>query len=192
MVIDMNWLDIFILIYIIYNIVKGYNLGLLLSLFNFFQIIISLVITKNYYKLVYDFIMENDFLLNIFEKVIYSLLKLIFWNKNKIDPNYLTDLLNTSIKELIIIGFSIFFVYKISVIVIDILYSLISFILEIKIIRKLNKFGGILFGLFTGIFILIIINEIFRPILMILPDTVIAKVFLDSTILRILYDIIVF
>ena len=192
MVIDMNWLDIFILIYIIYNIVKGYNLGLLLSLFNFFQIIISLVITKNYYKLVYDFIMENDFLLNIFEKVIYSLLKLIFWNKNKIDSSFLTDLLNTSIKELIIIGFSIFFVYKISVIVIDILYSLISFILEIKIIRKLNKFGGILFGLFTGIFILIIINEIFRPILMILPDTVIAKVFLDSTILRILYDIIVF
>lgn len=188
----MNWLDIFILIYIIYNIVKGYNLGLLLSLFNFFQIIISLVITKNYYKLVYDFIMENDFLLNIFEKVIYSLLKLIFWNKNKIDSSFLTDLLNTSIKELIIIGFSIFFVYKISVIVIDILYSLISFILEIKIIRKLNKFGGILFGLFTGIFILIIINEIFRPILMILPDTVIAKVFLDSTILRILYDIIVF
>lgn len=184
----MNWIDVLIIFIVITNLLKGYSLGLILSLFNILQVIISLFITKNYYMLVYNFIKDSSFLLTGFNRVFYFIFRIIFYRKNKVDPNYLDNLMKTSILDVLLVGFSIIFVYKISTIVIDILFSLFSFLLDIRLFRKIDRYGGMLFGLLKGFLLIFIMDGVLRPIFLELPGLAISEAFLNSRILELLVE----
>lgn len=182
----MNWLDVLILVLIFTNMLKGYSLGLMLSLFNLLQVIISLFITRNYYMGVFEFIRGRELVYRGFKRVVYFFFRLIFYRKEELQPGFLENFMTPHLIDLVLIGFSILFVYKVSTIIIDILFSLFSFILDIRIFKKIDRYGGILFGFFKGVLTVLIINGILGPILREMPGLMLSEAFLESRILEIL------
>ncbi len=59
MVIFMNWIDIMVIIILIFSMINGFRLGLIVSIFSILKIIISVIITKQYYPLIYEYIIEE-------------------------------------------------------------------------------------------------------------------------------------
>ena len=49
-----------------------------------------------------------------------------------------------------------------------------SFLLDVPILKQLNKTGGILFGLIEGLFIIYLLNLVLSPIASIFPESFIG------------------
>ena len=70
----MNWIDIIIISILIYRMLKGFTLGLVLSIFNIIQTILSVILTKRYYIYIYGYINNNPKIYNLFEKMVEFIL----------------------------------------------------------------------------------------------------------------------
>lgn len=184
----MNWIDVLIIFLLFVNILKGYSLGLILSLFNFIQVIISLFITRSYYLNTYIFIKNSDILYTGFGRLVYFFFRLIFYRKEKYNPGFLEGFISTDIIDVVLLGFSILLIYKISTIIIDILFSLFSFLLNIRIFKKIDRYGGMLFGLFKAFLMLFIVAGVLGPILEKMPGLMLSDAFFNSSLMRIIMD----
>src|SRR5690625_912906 len=88
----MNWVDLFIIFILIYTVARGSRLGLVLSIFNIFQIILSVTITKSYYPLVRDYIITTPKIYNIFRVITGLILKILFYSKSKAEVYFISNL----------------------------------------------------------------------------------------------------
>lgn len=170
----MNWIDIIVIGILIYAIIKGLSLGLVVSLFNIIQVILSVVITKMYYPYVSGYIVNNPKIYNVFKKIIS-----IFSD---------SELILNGLLKLIINIFSIIVIFSFVSILLSLFLELFSFILRVPVLKQLNKIGGILFGLIKGLFIIYLLNMLLFPIASIFPLSFVGEGILNSFTLNCLRD----
>lgn len=96
----MNWIDIIMIFILIYTMIKGLGLGLMLSIFNIVQVILSVIITKRYYPYIYGYIINNPKVYNIFKGITQLILKILFYSKNKEDTNFIPELISKGLLKI--------------------------------------------------------------------------------------------
>lgn len=178
----MNWLDIVMIFILIYTISKGLRLGLVLSIFNIIQVILSIIITRRYYPIVYGYIINNPKIYNIFKSITEVILKILFHSRIKEEINYIHNLFSTGLLKVIITISSMVIVFCLANMLISIILGFFSFLLDVPILKQLNKTGGILFGLIEGLFIIYLLNLVLSPIASIFPQSFIGTGVYDSLI----------
>mgnify|MGYP000960677818 CR=1 FL=1 len=188
----MNWVDIIIISILIYTVIKGLSFGLVLSVFNIVQIILSAILTKKYYIYVYGYINDNPKIYNLFNKMVQFILNILFYSKSKKDLDFIPNLISKGLVNIIIGIFSIIIIFWLSNILISILLELFSFLLKVPILKQLNKIGGIIFGLLEGLFIIYLLSLILTPISSVFPKTFLGKGILGSRILKYIKEISLF
>lgn len=162
----MNWIDIIVVCILIYAIIKGLSLGLVVSMFNIIQVILSVVITKIYYPYISGYIFNNPKIYNVFKRIISK-----FAN---------SQLILNSLLKLTINIFSMIIMFSLISILISLLLEVFSFILRVPVLKQLNKIGGIIFGLIEGLFIIYLLNILLSPIASIYPSSLIGEGILNS------------
>lgn len=178
----MNWLDLIMVFILIYTTAKGLRLGLILSIFNIIQIILSIIITKRYYPIVYGYIINNPKVYNIFKGITEVILKIFYRSKVKVEANYIHNLFSTGLLKVIITIFAMIIVFCLANILINFILSLLSFLLDVPILKQLNKVGGIIFGLIEGLFIIYLLTLVLSPVASIFPHSFIGTSIYDSII----------
>ena len=184
----MNYLDIFIVFFIIASIYKGKTLGLMLSIFNFLQLVLSVLITKAYYNDVFFIIKDSQILSGFFNKLSYLLLRLIFFKKDDYNSEFFTSILSVDVFDFLLIVYSGLIVYILSNIIIDIIFSLFSFLLEIRLLKVLDQFGGLILGFLKGLLLVTVLSFFLGPVFEFFPEWAISKLFFESRILDLLYS----
>lgn len=176
----MNWIDIIMLSILIHTTIKGLSLGLVLSIFNLVQVILSLIITRKYYSHVYSYIVNNPMIYNIFKGVTEFILKILFYSKNKIETNFISDLLSKGLLKIIISLFAISIVFWLTNKIINLFLEIFSFLLKTPVLKQVDKVGGVIFGLIQGLFLVYLLSLVLSPIGIIFPDSLIGKGILNS------------
>lgn len=183
MVIYLNWLDIIIIIILIYNISKGLGMGFIVSIFNIIGFIISIYITSMCYFSIYSFIMNSPVLYGVFEGLTEIILTILFYSKAKNKSNFIPDLISEGIVKLIVMILSALVIFMIINALVNMLLALLSSLFKVPILKQLDKAGGMIFGLIKGFFIVYFLSTIFTPIAVFLPESFIGKGVHNSLIL---------
>lgn len=179
----LNWLDIVIIIIIIYNISKGLKQGFIVSIFSIIGFILSISIASRYYFTIYNFIMNSPILYGIFEGLAEIILTIVFYSRVKNNPRFIPDLISDGIVKVIIMVLAAVIVFMLINALVNILLGIFSSVFKIPILKQLNKAGGMIFGLIKGVCIVYFLSIIFTPIAMFLPDSFIGRGVYDSLIL---------
>lgn len=179
----MNWLDIIIVIILIYNASKGLRLGFIVSIFNIIGFVLSIFIASRYYSSVYSFIVNSPVLYEVFERFTEIILTIVLYSKIKNNPNLVPDLVSDGIVEVTIMILAAVLIFAIVNALISILLELASSLFKVPILKQLNKAGGIIFGLIKGVFIVYFISIVLTPIATFLPESLIGRGVYGSLIL---------
>ena len=185
----MNWVDMIMIFILIYAMAKGFRLGLVLSIFNIIQVILSVIITKRYYPIVNGYIINNPKVYNIFKSIVEFILGILFYSKSKEQANFIPDLISKGLLRIVISLFSIIAVFWLVNIFISLILGLFSFLLKAPVLKQLNKIGGITFGLIEGLFIIYLLNLVLSPIALTFPETFIGRGISNSLFFGYLKDI---
>lgn len=185
----MNWLDIVIITILIFVIFKGFRSGLIGSIFNILRIILSVTITKRYYSQVSGYIINSPRAYNIFESIFGLISNILFYSKNKREPDFISNLLSRGLVNIIITLFAIILVYWLSNKLINLVFGLFSHIMKVPILKQLNVIGGILFGLIEGLFIIYLLNLIISPVAIFFPQSFIGRGVSNSIVFDYLKEI---
>lgn len=167
---------------LIYTTTKGFRLGFTISIFNIVRILLSVALTKRYYPSIYGYIINNPNVYNIFEVIVQFVLNILFHTKNKENPSFIPNLISKGLIKIIISLFAIALIFWITNKLIKIFLGLFSFVLKTPVLKQLNKFGGILFGLIEGLFIIYLLNLVLSPIASIFPNSFIGKGVFNSLV----------
>ena len=178
----MNWIDIIMIFILIYTMTKGLRLGFILSIFNIIQVILSVIITKRYYPFVYGYIINNPKVYNIFKMITELILKILFYSKSKDEINFIPDLFSRGLLKTVTNIFAVIIVFCLANVLINLVLELFSFLLEVPVLKQLNKTGGIVFGLIEGVFIIYLINLVLSPVASAFPKSYIGKGISNSLI----------
>ncbi|NLW21750.1 MAG: CvpA family protein [Tissierellia bacterium] len=171
----MNWLDIVFLFILIYNLTKGLRLGFVLSIFNIVQIILSVLITKRYYPVVYAYIINSPKIYNLFKGLTEWLLKILFFSRDRNGFNIIPNLFSQGLLKLIISIFAIIIIFSLANILASTVLGAFSFLLNVPVLKQLNKIGGMLFGLMEGLFIVYLLNMVLYSVAAVFPKSFIGK-----------------
>lgn len=188
----MNWIDIIIISILIYTVIKGLSLGLVLSIFNIVQIMLSVILTKRYYMHIYGYINNNPKLYNLFNKMVQFIINILFYSKSKKDLDFIPNLLSKGLVNIVIGLFSMIVIFWLANILISIFLELFSFLLKAPVLKQLNRVGGVIFGLLEGLFIIYLLSFVLNPISSIIPKSFLGKGILGSTILNYIKEISLF
>ena len=186
----MNWTDIVIVSILIYRMLKGFVLGLVLSIFNIVQTILSVILTKRYYMYIYGYINNNLKIYGLFENMVEFILEVLFYSKSKENLNFIPNLISKGLVDVIIRIFSIVLIFWAINVLISLILDLFSFLLKTPILKGLNRIGGLIFGLMEGLFIVYLFNLVLSPITMFLPNTFIGEGIINSVILNYISQIL--
>lgn len=160
----------------------------MLSIFNFLQLVLSVLITKAYYNDVFFIIKDSQILSVFFNKLSYLLLRLIFFKKDDYNSEFFTSILSVDVFDFLLIVYSGLIVYILSNIIIDIIFSLFSFLLEIRLLKVLDQFGGLILGFLKGLLLVTVLSFFLGPVFEFFPEWAISKLFFESRILDLLYS----
>ena len=126
---------------------------------------------------------------NIFKGITQFVLKILFYSKNKVNANFIADLISKGLLKIIINLFAIMLIFGLANILINLFLELFSFILKAPVLKQLNKLGGSIFGLIEGLFIVYLLNIVFSPIASTFPESFIGKGISGSIVWDYLNDI---
>lgn len=159
----MNWLDYGVLIMLLFGTLLGAMKGFIHSLFRFVGVVVSLIISKRYYKFFAASIIESTEIEKIVEvfaskKVENGALD-ILWSADNVFGDF-----SSQITMIIINCISLFIVF----IIVKLCFSLLEYILKgifkLPVLRTLNYSGGALLGLLGSVLSVIILYAILVPI----------------------------
>lgn len=182
----MYWLDVILIFIIISRTLKGLTLGFLLSLFNITQMILSIILTKKYYRYLYTYITNHPSLYKLIYNMIEFLIDLIFYFKPGNSLNFISGFLTATLVDLFIKFFSIILIFWLINYLLSLVLDLFSFLLKAPVLKQINKFGGMLFGLGEGLIIVYFLSLILKPIGGIFSHTPIGQGILNSSIINFL------
>lgn len=180
----MYWVDVILVFLIICRMFKGLALGLVLSIFNVVQIILSMVFTKRYYIYLYGYISSSNKLYSLFYNTVDLFIDKLFFSRINVNLDLASNFLVTEAVELVIRFFSIILTFVLITFIISLVLEFFSFLLKAPVLSQLNRLGGLLFGLLEGLLMVYLLNFILNPIASIFPNTFIGRGIIDSMILN--------
>lgn len=168
---DLNWLDCFILIFVVINILYGAAKGLIHSLFRFIGLIASIIITKLYYSHVAGFMINNTMIVTSINEF---LLKKSFSSDsfnsgfmevfNMMVPiEIMVDGFSNYISMVIVNTIALIFTFFIIRICIFLLELLLKEVFKLPILNVVNYMGGAILGFIGSVIILFLIFTIITP-----------------------------
>jgi len=171
---NISWIDLLVIFLLVYNIIKGLNIGFIKSIFGIVQFVLIIYVTKIYYPYFYGYIKNIPILYNIFLIVFEFLMSIIFYKRIKVEPNFIEGILVKGAFEIFVnivclIIFSILIKWLLKLI-----FRFISFIFKAPILKQINKLLGLVFGLIKGILIIYILFIVFNSIAVIYPESFIG------------------
>lgn len=171
---NISWIDLLVIFLLVYNIIKGLNIGFIKSIFGIVQFVLIIYVMKIYYPYFYGYIKNIPILYNIFLIVFEFLMSIIFYKRIKVEPNFIEGILVKGAFEIFVnivclIIFSILIKWLLKLI-----FRFISFIFKAPILKQINKLLGLVFGLIKGILIIYILFIVFNSIAVIYPESFIG------------------
>ncbi len=205
----MNYIDAAVLLIIGFSCFQGYRRGFIKTLFDTLGVIVAFFLSKEFYYLVEDFLIDNTKLFTkvhdfIEKKSSSSLIGSM--NKAINIPSELQNILNNIIKtgdvaqadtfQVFVNNISIIVVRSISFIITFLiiyallvaLSNLINLVFKLPILNMTNRVFGAGTGLVKGVIVLYIIFALSSPLIGFMQENGIAKGVLDSESSKIFYD----
>lgn len=190
----MNWIDYGIIAILLLGVFSGFRKGLLMSVSSIICLIISIIVAKNYYKLVAAFLVENT---AIEEKIAGYISEKAFVQNMLLSPSgesavfsisksFGSDL-NAFVTVLIINAISVVIIFLAARIVLGIAEGFLTGIVSMPGLREVNSIGGALVGLAKNIIIIMLIFTLITPISALKPLSVIAEGLEASTFAKYVY-----
>ena len=177
----MNWLDIIIIVVLIYCAVKGFSTGLIKSLTRLISIAGGLFVAYKFYQPLLEYINSMWHWTDRIAVWVSS------WFKTKYVPFYkgdipvISELSKTlAVNFLELIAFILLFVVVSRLI--RLLGSFISGLTSIILLKPLDRLGGTVFGLLKGVFVILLFLTIMTPLQLYLD------IFLGGTKLAYYFD----
>lgn len=183
-----SWIDILVILLLVYNIIKGFNIGFIKSVFGIVQFMIVVYVMKRYYPYFYGYVKDIPILYNVLQKVFQFLLSIIFYERAKTEPDLIEEIM---IKGAFNIFLNIIFLIIFYILIkwiLTFIFKLISYIFETPILNQMNKIVGVIFGLIKGALIIYILFIVFNPIIKIYPEGFIGKGMKNSILFRYLKE----
>ena len=164
----MAFLDYFIIIIIVVNILYGASKGLINGLFGFASLLASIFITKNYYGFVAEFIITNTNLTDYISSFIIkrevenSIEEGIVWQV--LPSSYLGEGIIFYLTSVIISTIALFATFFLVRLCLLLLQLLLKEVFKLPVLNLVNFIGGALFGLVKGLLVLLLIFALIIPI----------------------------
>ena len=194
-----NWVDVVIAVLLIYNLIRGLTLGFIRLVFGIMGYIVAFFVSKEYYKIATDYMLDNfhfftEFKENIAIKVKesfaggeispadmssavtdgFKLPKLLGIDLEKAlnvnaAPNF--SAVASNISDFIIYGIGFLLVFLLVLFAIKIIGIILNAFAELPIIKEFNRLGGFLFGGVKGILFVFLIMTVVTFLTPVIADT---------------------
>lgn len=202
-------LDVILIVIILLNVIICYKKGLVKLAVGLVAVIVSLILAIILYKPVTNIIIKNT---EIDEKIKESIINTLTTESNENDTSdkgmmqymqsYVDDAVNKTKNEIVIEAsevvstkiinvcafLGIFVVVRILAILLTIIADLIMSLPILKQFNKVNKAGGIIYGILKALIIIYIILAIIFAITYITGNTTISNVISETYITKIFYN----
>ena len=190
----MNWIDYAIIAILALGAFSGFKKGLVLSVSSIICLIASILVAKNYYKLVTLFLVENT---AIEEKIASYLSEKAFVQNMLLSPSgesavfsisksFGSDL-NAFVTVLIINAISVLIIFLTARIILGIAESFLVGAVSMPGLREVNSIGGAIVGLAKNIIVIMLIFTLITPVSALKPLSVIAGGLEASTFAKYFY-----
>ncbi len=178
----MNWIDYGIIAILLLGVFSGYRKGLLMSVSSIICLIVSILVAKNYYKLVARFLVENT---SIEEKIAGYLSEKAFVQNMLLSPSgesavfsmnksFGSDL-NSFVTVLIINALSVIIIFLAARLLLGIAEGFMAGVVSIPGLREVNGLGGAIVGLAKNVIIIMLIFTIITPVSALKPLSLVAE-----------------
>lgn len=190
----MNWIDYAIIGILVLGVFSGFRKGLLMSVSSIICLIVSILVAKNYYKLVALFLVENT---SLEEKIASYLSEKAFVQNMLMSPSgesavfsisksFGSDL-NSFVTVLIINAISVVIIFLAARIILGIAEGFLAGVVSMPVLKEVNSIGGAIVGLVKNILIIMLIFTVITPVSALKPLAVIAEGLEASTFARYFY-----
>ncbi|SHH30801.1 CvpA family protein [Tepidibacter thalassicus] len=174
---NFNYIDIGIVIMIFLFGLKGFHIGFIRSLFNFFKYIISLLVCKIYYKPVMDYILQDQKMYNFFKSFVENIFVKI------VNTNILIEVITKVFIEItVILG-----IFIISNVILGMLINIVDSVFKFTPLKILNKSMGFVFGSIKGVIFLLLILTLLHPFLVLFEKEKLIIDLNNSLLIKYLY-----
>lgn len=205
----MNYIDGLIIVFVGYSCFQGYRRGFIKTLFDTLGVIIAFFLSKGFYYLTENFLLNNTKLFvkvhDFFESKLSEKLMESFEQSNNIPAelkNVLSNIINTgdvaqtdtfavfvdNISIILIRSISFVLTFLVIYAILVLVSNLINVIFKLPLLNLTNRMFGAGTGLVKSVIVMYIIFALSSPLIGFLQDSDIAQAVLDSESSKIFYD----
>ncbi|MDF2948912.1 MAG: CvpA family protein [Sedimentibacter sp.] len=205
----MNYIDGLIIVFVGYSCFQGYRRGFIKTLFDTLGVIIAFFLSKGFYYLTENFLLNNTKLFvkvhDFFESKLSEKLMESFEQSNNIPAelkNVLSNIINTgdvaqtdtfavfvdNISIILIRSISFVLTFLVIYAILVLISNLINVIFKLPLLNLTNRMFGAGTGLVKSVIVMYIIFALSSPLIGFLQDSNIAQAVLDSESSKIFYD----
>jgi uncharacterized membrane protein required for colicin V production len=205
----MNYIDGLIIVFVGYSCFQGYRRGFIKTLFDTLGVIIAFFLSKGFYYLTENFLLNNTKLFvkvhDFFESELSEKLMESFEQSKNIPAelkNVLSNIINTgdvaqtdtfavfvdNISIILIRSISFVITFLVIYAILVLVSNLINVIFKLPLLNLTNRLFGAGTGLVKSVIVMYIIFALSSPLIGFLQDSDIAQAVLDSESSKIFYD----
>lgn len=205
----MNYIDGLIIVFVGYSCFQGYRRGFIKTLFDTLGVIIAFFLSKEFYYLTENFLLNNTKLFvkvhDFFESKLSERLMESFEKSMNIPvelKNVLSNIINTgdvaqadtfavfvdNISIILIRSISFVITFLVIYAILVLISNLINVIFKLPLLNLTNRLFGAGTGLIKSVIVMYIIFALSSPLIGFLQDSEIAQAVLDSESSKIFYD----
>nr|WP_300005014.1 CvpA family protein [Tissierella sp.] len=162
----MNIIDVIILIIIALTAFSGYHRGFVLSFLSLVKIFISIIAARFIYPYAIEFLSQSTDIYKSLNTFLYPKISNLISETSLFTADTITGLI---INLLVIIV-----IYSLINMVLSIIIRSIDNVFKLPVLNTINKFAGLLFGLFKGVLIIFIIYALLTPVIALNPQSSLA------------------
>lgn len=203
----MNLVDGLVLLIIGISCIQGYRRGFIKTLFDTLGVIIAFFLSKSFYYVVENFLMDNTKLfMRVHDFLEHKFSVKMFEDMNKIVPYELKGILNGIIQtgdiaqadtvQVFVNNVSIILVRSISFIItflviyalLIVMSNIINLLFKLPVLNITNRLFGACTGAVKGVILLYIVFALSSPLVGFMHDSIFVKDILNSESGKIFYD----
>lgn len=212
-----NWIDIVIAIIVLYNVVRGFSLGFIRSVMGIIGYVVAFWISKEYHNTVATYLLENfksvaKMKINLIRSIEEMLSRSLdegtasmtgvtlegsgipFLEKlnvnDFVNANSSTTINDVAVKisDFIISGIGAILVFLTVLLLIKIIASVLNTIMELPILKGVNRFAGLLIGLVKGGLFVFVVMTLLAFLSPAIHDTVVMQALYQSKVGIVFYN----
>ncbi|WP_312832267.1 CvpA family protein [Sedimentibacter saalensis] len=205
----MNFIDILIVIFVVYSCFQGYRRGFIKTLFDTLGTIVAFFVSKEFYYIVESFLLNNTKLFvkihDFFESKLSSSIVETFKNPDHLPAelqNVVSNILNSgtvkqvdtfslfvdNISLIAIRSISFIITFLIIYVALVVLSNLINVIFKLPLLNLTNRIFGGATGILKSAVILYLVFALSSPIISFMQDSSLSQSVLNSESSKIFYD----